>query len=353
MTFPSNAGDLRDLFVVSDMEVGSVSVTGGGGLHIGGPPGGTPGSVNGTNGHQVTISDGATLVANPNSKAGQLSLGGELLLGTNTTNTGTSTLSVNGTASLNSTSTTKTFINGNGSTPGTDFSQLTANGSISLGGQLVLGQGGQGSSNGPCVALNTGDVATLVTTSGTLSGTFANAPNGAIMTMASSCQSTAPKVQINYTSNSVTATVVGASTPTTTTLGKPTPPTATTSGKGRLLHRGNRLFVIRGRIAVTERCQSMVSCRGRFSLTVILRSGRQKRVAIMRCASASFRVRANGSATVWVRLTTPCLRLLRAQVHHRLTVLFTSGSRTGQAGQRKLVTLVLKQPKRHKHRPPH
>ncbi len=81
--------------------------------------------MNGTNGHQVTISDGATLVANPNSKAGQLSLGGELLLGTNTTNTGTSTLSVNGTASLNSTSTTKTFINGNGSTPGTDFSQLT------------------------------------------------------------------------------------------------------------------------------------------------------------------------------------------------------------------------------------
>ncbi len=48
------------------------------------------------------------------------------------------------------------------------------------------------------------------------------------MTMASSCQSTAPKVQINYTSNSVTATVVGNSNKVTTTTtlaaSNPSPP---------------------------------------------------------------------------------------------------------------------------------
>ena len=89
----------------------------------------------------------------------------------------------------------------------------------------------QGPGSGGCVALNKGDVATLFTTTGKLSGTFTGVPNGTILTVASSCQATAPQVQINYTSNSVIATVVSGSTPTTTTLATPNPSSASTNQK--------------------------------------------------------------------------------------------------------------------------
>jgi hypothetical protein len=205
VAFP--AAGQGDLYVDSDMEAGPVSVSGVGGLHVGGcPTCNTPGSVNGTDGNAVTIHSGAKLVANPGSKVGPLSVtGGKLLLGTNPTNTGTTTLGVKGAFSIDSASTTTTFIDSNGSTPGTAFSQLSATGNVSLAGTLKIGQG---ASSSGCVALSLGDVATLFTTSGTLSGTFANAPQGALITLSPSCSSSAHKVQIHYTSNSVTATVV-------------------------------------------------------------------------------------------------------------------------------------------------
>jgi hypothetical protein len=205
LAFPSaGAGDV---FVDSNMEVGNVTVSGDGGLHVGGcPTCGDPGSVDATDGHSVTINSGATLVANPNSMVGPLAItSGKLLLGTNTTNTGTTTLAVKGAYSINSASSNSTFINANGSTAGTDFSQLNATGNISLAGTLKVGQGATPSG---CVALNKGDVATLFTTTGTLSGTFSNAHQGATLTLSPSCEKTAAQVRINYTSKSVTGTVV-------------------------------------------------------------------------------------------------------------------------------------------------
>jgi hypothetical protein len=225
-----------DLFMDSDMEVGPVSSSGPGGLHIGGAPGtNQPGSVNGSDGQPVTVT-GGSLVANPGSTTGPLSItgGSLLLLGTNPHNNGTTTLAVHGAAMLGSSTTTRSFINNNGSSPGTDFSQLSATGNITLGGTLVLGQGLSDNNNtGSCVALSSGDVATLVSTSGTLSGTFSNAPDGATLTMTSSfsCESPAPTLQINYTPHSVTATVVSGTAPTstTTTLAAPSPSPAATN----------------------------------------------------------------------------------------------------------------------------
>jgi hypothetical protein len=208
LTFPTSTGAATgDLFVDSNMEVGPVTASGVGGLHIGGAPGtNTPGSVNGTDLNAVTIRGGAKLVPNPSSTSGPLTItGGKLLLGTNTTNTGATTLAVNGAYSIDSTSTTTTFINQNGTTAGTDFSQLSATGNISLAGTLKIGQGATPTG---CVALTKGDVATLFTTSETLSGTFSNAHQGATLTLSPSCESTAAHVQISYTSKSVTATVV-------------------------------------------------------------------------------------------------------------------------------------------------
>jgi hypothetical protein len=205
VSFPS-AGQ-GDVYVDSDMEVGPVTVNGAGGIHIGGAPGtNTPGSVNGSDGNTVTIRGGAKLVANPSATAGPLTItSGKLLLGTNSTNTGTTTLGVNGAFSIDSASTTTTFINDNGTVPGTDFSQLSATGNVSLAGTLKVGQGATPTG---CIALTKGDVATLFTTTGALSGTFANAHAGAVLKLSPSCASPAAQVKIGYTSNSVTATVV-------------------------------------------------------------------------------------------------------------------------------------------------
>jgi hypothetical protein len=205
VVFPS-AGQ-GDVYVDSDMEVGPVTVNGAGGIHIGGAPGtNTPGSVNGSDGNTVTIRGGAKLVANPSATAGPLTItSGKLLLGTNSTNTGTTTLGVNGAFAIDSASTTTTFINDNGTVPGTDFSQLSATGNVSLAGTLKVGQGATPTG---CIALTKGDVATLFTTTGALSGTFANAHAGAVLKLSPSCASPAAQVKIGYTSNSVTATVV-------------------------------------------------------------------------------------------------------------------------------------------------
>ncbi len=520
-----------DLFVNSDMEVGNVTVNGAGGLHIGGAPGtNTPGSVNATNGQAVTL-NGPTLVANPGAKVGPLTMnGGTLVLGTGTNNATPSTLQVNGGVTIAATppTTTKTLINDNGSTAGTDFSQLSATGNVALNGNLSVSQG---PGSGGCAALTNGDVATLITTTGTLTGTFANAAQGATIPMTTNgCSGPAPSVMINYTTNSVTATVVGGTQPTSTSLSASPSPSntnrkvtltatvsaggatplgtvsfsangttiagcgsqpvssgtatcvtpfaaadspvsltatftgATGSGQttstsspqtltinkgisstklnvsntapvaggsvtytatvtpgtpgptkpsgavrfldggkaisscaaqpltagstgstatctlsypgagshsitaqylgdanftgstssatavtvsvppppttGRLLGPGGRLIVFGRSTLVTVKCQSNVPCRGSFVLATTVR--KHQRLVTVLCASASFRIRAHHSEAFRVRLSAACLHLLRASRHHRLTVVYTSHSSTGQVGQRKRITLVLR-----------
>ncbi len=533
VTFPSGPGTSfgGDLFVAGDVEVGAVSVTGSGGLHVGAS--GSAGSVNGSDGNPVGITNKAALIANPGATVGPLtSTGGKLILGTGSGNSAPTTLGVNGAVVLDSATTTTTLIDNNGSTAGTDFSQVSASGNVTLAGTLSIGQG---QVNGACAALSRGDVATLITTTGTLSGAFSNAAEGQVLTLGSTCPGA--QVQIHYTSNSVTATVVSGTTPTTTTLATPNPSTATTNQKvtltatvatntnstiapagtmgfsangsaisgctsqaitvsgssatatctatfaaggspesltaafaptsgsnqasssssaqtltvnksttgttlaasntnpsagdsvtytatvtpgvdgatkpagtvrfmdggttisgcdarsltsgtatctvsysrggshtitadyagdanftgssapattvtvkapppphkttGKLLGPGGRLTVIGNTIRFTQKCQSKVLCRGGFEFTATAR-GKNKKVTTVRCASGSFRIRAGRSATIRVTLSKACLRLLRAQRHHRLTVIYTSRSSTGQVGQRKQITLVLR-----------
>ena len=432
VTFPvSGSGDL---FVDGNMEVGAVTVSGTGGLHIGGPPGANlPGSVNGTDGHPVTIRSGARVVANPSSTTGPLTItGGSLVLGTNSTNTGATTLAVNGTFSIDPSSSTTTFINANGSTPGTDFSQLSATGNIALGGQLVLGQGLVGAG---CATLYNGDVATLFATSGTLSGTFAGVPNGTALTMnGGSCQSTPPVFRINYTSNSVIATDLNGPPPPTSALqvagtpisastsrathvrttratldgsvstegeavtwafeygrgttyshwtrlrsivaGQPRPVRVSTEVKrlapdvsyryrlvvfaqrsgateaqgqaqtfrtratGRLLGPPDRLSVIRGTVRVPQSCQSRRRCAGNLLLTAVAQIGKSTAPTAIVCGRRSFRIPAHGSAVTGIRLSSACVKLLKVQPDHAMTVRYSARTQTGQVGLRKRITLI-------------
>jgi hypothetical protein len=126
-------------------------------------------------------------------------------------------LAVQGAVNLDASTVTQFSIDQAGSTPSTDYSQLTATGNVSLAGTLSVA--------GNC-SMGTGSTATLITTTGTLSGTFANAPEGGIVAFENSC-SPSLAAQIHYTSNSVTATVVAGGTTATTLSASPT--TATTN----------------------------------------------------------------------------------------------------------------------------
>ena len=115
-------------------------------------------------------------------------------------------LTVDGTAAFDQDSKYVTVINKAGTTPGTDYSQLNATGDVSLGG-AVLNLEGQDPTTNNCPTLHVGDVATLIKTTGSLTGTFNLTPDGSTMQMLCS-RGTAPTFRINYTANSVTATVV-------------------------------------------------------------------------------------------------------------------------------------------------
>jgi len=194
-----------------DIEVGTVTASGPGEITLLGS--GIGASLNGSDHHPINLSGGAGLsAAYGNSSTGPLAfVGGNLNLGRGSSPDATLAVMGGGVA-LSSTSTMSMFIDRPGTTPGTDYTQLTATGAVALASaHLQLNQGSN--PDGSCPALNLGDVDTLITTSaGGVSGTFAGIPDGTVIPLSQPCTppagSTAPTVRINYTPTSVTATVV-------------------------------------------------------------------------------------------------------------------------------------------------
>jgi len=179
-------------------------------------------SLNGTNHNLISISN-AGLLAEGGNTTGPLTLtGGGITIVPFSFGGTPATLTVNGGVTLSSSSFLSLAIFGSGSPPtaGTDYTQLTASGPVNLGGALLeLSQQGGATS---CPALHVGDVYTLVTTSGALTGTFTDPNTGNPIANGSTIQvpcfsggapSNVP-MRINYTSNSVTATVVSGTTTT-------------------------------------------------------------------------------------------------------------------------------------------
>jgi hypothetical protein len=188
------------------VEVGAVTV-------VGGFVGLAGTSLNGDDGNAVGIKSGAGIVTAFNgSKVGPLtSSEGHVQVGQGSTPDGT--LAVKGGVTFDSKSSLLMFIDHSGTTPGTDYSQLTATSTINLAGtHLSIAQGQEvveGKSK--CAVLTPGDVDTLLTTTGSLTGTFASVPDGTTVTL-SFCSGGGggklPTVRINYTAKTVTATVL-------------------------------------------------------------------------------------------------------------------------------------------------
>jgi hypothetical protein len=171
-------------------------------------------SLNGTDGNAVRITGAGSLDAQSPSAVGPLTVEDGSSLGVGRGFPPEGTLAIDGGLTLDSTTLMEMFIDQGGTTPSTDYSQVTASGPVNLGGARF---GLVGDANGTCPPLHVGDVDTLITTSGSLTGTFSGIPNGATVRVPSGCGGTASTVKINYTASAVTATVV--------TAGSRTPPT--------------------------------------------------------------------------------------------------------------------------------
>ena len=129
-------------------------------------------------------------------------------------------LTVDGAITLDSSSALQFAVADSGTTPGTDYSQLSTTGNIDLNNAALDITGADASND--CPAFNLGATYTLITTTGTITGTFAGGQEVAL-----DCVGRQPLVALGYGSNTVTATVVGPRSPTVTTLSaSPWPPHA-------------------------------------------------------------------------------------------------------------------------------
>lgn len=185
---------------IKSAEVGAITATGEGIVEIN-----SGGSLNGVDKNAVSLSDGASLLANPGSTVGPLSTIGSLIqVGNGSSPSGT--LAVQGSVTLDPTSELLLFIERAGTTAGTDYSQLTSSGAVNLANaKLNL------SELGACPSLTPGDVDTIVETteSGSLTGTFSGIPNGSTVPVKCFSESeTPPTMRINYSTHAVTATVM-------------------------------------------------------------------------------------------------------------------------------------------------
>jgi hypothetical protein len=220
-----NLEDGSGLYLKRDNEVGDVTVNG---------MNGTAGSINlygepshvykldATDGHTLTVNNGVDFLAVNAAVGGYDSVGAETNVGRPFgSNPGTlSTTSVQ----LDAKSSLAFEIAAPGSTVGIDYGQLASTGEVALNNATLSLS--ETLPSGQCPALPVGQDYTLISTVGSLSGTFDNAPNGSIISDEGNCHNT---YRINYNTSSspqtVTATVVSS--------GGMSPPTSFTwSGGG-------------------------------------------------------------------------------------------------------------------------
>jgi hypothetical protein len=226
------------LGVSSNMEVGTADIDSGGNggsgavVYGSGSVLGVEGELNATDGNTINVDDSelTTVSGGGASEVGPLAVGpsGNVYIG----DPGyPGILHVTGGATFDPSSLLGMYVGSAGTTAGTDYSQLSATGAVDLGGvQFELAGNVSG---GSCLALDPGDVMTLITTTGALTGTFNGVPDSTVVAVG--CvggTGTAPLVRINYTAHTVTATVVTSTAPpppassTTTLTASPSTPAA-------------------------------------------------------------------------------------------------------------------------------
>ena len=113
---------------------------------------------------------------------------------------------------------------------------------------------------------------------------------------------------------------------------------------GRLILKGSRLRVHRGKVFVRLLCASTKACIGKFSLGTRARIAKTHRTATILCTKGSttgFRIAAHKTKTVTGAVPGSCLSLIRRARGHQITAKLTSKPRTPQAAVIRIVKLFL------------
>lgn len=201
----------------------------------------TGSGLNSTDGNSVSLmgsgTGGTGIFAAGNAAVGALTAdAGRIQIGNGSQ--GAAKLSVNGGFTQGAADTLALNVIKPGTAAGADYSQLSATGPISLGGNLQLNGITTGLSP-MCPTLHVGDVDTLLTSTGALTGAFTGIPNGKAVGVGCG-PGVPPTGRINYTANSVTFTVL-------TTGGAPTvggvAPNAGSTAGGNTVVIGGTNFV--------------------------------------------------------------------------------------------------------------
>jgi hypothetical protein len=123
-------------------------------------------------------------------------------------------LTVEGNATFSGAGTYQTDLNKAGTAAGSDYSQMVATGNVGLGeATLSLEDGytseeeGYISEGASCNELKPGDVDTLITATGSISGTFKGVANGATISLSCGAVGVPPTAEIHYEEHEITATV--------------------------------------------------------------------------------------------------------------------------------------------------
>jgi hypothetical protein len=189
------------LYFEADAEVGAVSVAGMGTIAIGeGEPPGDPyhlGSLNASDDNPISLLEEAGLFAMDGD------IGALTAVEHNTIQLGLDqapgNLAVEGNVTFNSGATLVTFINNEGTVAGS--SELTAKGTVALAGAALHLR------DAKCELLEPGAVDTLVATTGAITGTFKDVPNGTTIPLECEGEGRTPTAMINYRAHEVTATI--------------------------------------------------------------------------------------------------------------------------------------------------
>jgi hypothetical protein len=203
-----NIGNLNALALNGDNEIGPVNVIGvdavkacnNGGLDIR-----DGNSLNSANGNPLTLTD-VSMQAEGTSIGPLRSIASCLRLDSGPVTTGPLRVA---NATFDSNSSIEFTVYGAGGTVGTDYAQLNSPGTINLGGARLSVSNVSGSPSCSIPPL-LGTQYAFVSTTGALTGTFGNAPNGG--TIHTGCPGSPDEYVIGYTSNSVIATLITAPT---------------------------------------------------------------------------------------------------------------------------------------------
>lgn len=207
LTMDFNAGSSAQ--PEADIEVGPITESGDGALYLDGQTLSGPTTVNSSDGNSLELENGAGIEADrEDNTVGPLTVDSTGWVSVGGVADGGSSLAVDGALTFKSGSELDLEVDAPGTDASSDYTQLTATGNVNLGGAtLSVSQGAD--EQGYCDNLNPGDTLTLVSTTGTITGSFANYASDSSVDIVNNCDDSTQDARgtINYSTHAVTLTI--------------------------------------------------------------------------------------------------------------------------------------------------